>query len=355
MLRKVTDLRDLLNYAADKYGTGAASVTIYGGRVHRVYGGSNTKGNVRQTAVTMLNDQESCHFVVDEAYGGGKSAPMDAEAQLLMSCIPGLKAAYGGAEAANIDGDVVLNITNGNFDRVFGGNNVSGTINGTITVNIEETGCKPVIIGQLYGGGNQAAYTGPLKSGSTTERQGPVVNARSFTSIGDVFGGGYGVTAKVTGDTEVNINVCEGLYINNEASASESLTGERTISFTQFVRNPTENNPDGFEFEDEEKTVRKTEEVSYKVYLPPHVKGQIGGINNIFGGGNAAEVDGNTNVNIGTDANETIDFATPIGTVGQNANKHEVKGANITGNVYGGGNNAEVTGNTNVTIGKKAN
>jgi hypothetical protein len=30
-----------------------------------------------------------------------------------------------------------------------------------------------------------------------------------------------------------------------------------------------------------------------------------------------------------------------------------VLGANITGNVYGGGNKAQVTGNTNVNIGKK--
>ena len=30
-----------------------------------------------------------------------------------------------------------------------------------------------------------------------------------------------------------------------------------------------------------------------------------------------------------------------------------VKGANIVGNVYGGGNEAEVTGNTNVVIGKQ--
>jgi hypothetical protein len=33
--------------------------------------------------------------------------------------------------------------------------------------------------------------------------------------------------------------------------------------------------------------------------------------------------------------------------------KKDVIGADIRGNVYGGGNNAEVTGNTNVTIGKK--
>ena len=32
---------------------------------------------------------------------------------------------------------------------------------------------------------------------------------------------------------------------------------------------------------------------------------------------------------------------------------HEVIGANIVGNVYGGGNAAEVTGDTDVVIGKK--
>ena len=34
--------------------------------------------------------------------------------------------------------------------------------------------------------------------------------------------------------------------------------------------------------------------------------------------------------------------------------KYTVLGADIRGNVYGGGNNAEVTGNTNVNIGKKS-
>ncbi|MBQ2180324.1 MAG: hypothetical protein II450_07980, partial [Prevotella sp.] len=33
--------------------------------------------------------------------------------------------------------------------------------------------------------------------------------------------------------------------------------------------------------------------------------------------------------------------------------ENDVLGADIRGNVYGGGNNAEVTGNTNVVIGKK--
>ena len=71
----------------------------------------------------------------------------------------------------------------------------------------------------------------------------------------------------------------------------------------------------------------------------------MGSINNVFGGGNAARVVGNTNVNIGTEA--TIDYVSEVGTA------ITVLGASITGNVYGGGNQADVTGNTNVTIGKE--
>ena len=324
------------------YGTGEAHVNIHGGRTHRVYGGSNTKGNVKAVAVTMLEDVTGCDFKVDEAYGGGKSAQMDGQSRLEMACIPGLKNAYGGAEAANIESDVTLTITNGNFDRVFGGNNVSGTISGTITVNIEETGCHLITIGQLYGGGNQAAYTGPLKSGSTTERQGPTVNVKSFSSIGDIYGGGYGKTATVTGDTYVNINVCDGKNFDGgqaaEVTKANQHTGDQTISFSEFRRK----DDGGFETDDDGNRIVDNQEVP--VYLPPFTSGEIGGINNVYGGGNAAKVVGNTNVNIGT--------LSEVEMVSLNNQTKTVKGANIVGNVYGGGNKAEVTGNTNVTIGK---
>ena len=303
------------------YGTGEASVNIYGGTIHRVFGGSNTKGNVRKTALTILDDvSNGCDLCIDEAYGGGKSAPMDAEAKLLMSCLPGLKVAYGGAEAADIQGNVTLNITNGTFDRVFGGNNISGTIHGTITVNVEEIGCKPVIIGQLYGGGNQAAYTAP------SGKDGPTVNVRSFTSIGEIYGGGYGKTATVTGDCYVNIDEIEGKYASD---AYDEKT--KTITFTEYKRTAD----GGFELDADGKRI--SEEKTVTIDLPGHEAGTIGAIKNVFGGGNEAKVVGSTNVNIGTKFGE-----------------NDVVGADIRGNVYGGGNNAEVTGDTNVTIGKKA-
>ena len=337
------------------YGTGQASINVFGGTIHRVFGGSNTKGNVRQTAVTLLDENSGCDFCVDEAYGGGKSAPMDAEAQLHMACIPGLSAAYGGAEAAAIQGNVTLNITNGTFDRVFGGNNLSGTINGSITVNIEEIGCRPIKIGELYGGGNQAGYSvygynadGTPKESGTKIYEDPQVNVKSFTSIGKVFGGGYGDGATMVGNPTVNVNEVYGRWYNDDTS----VVGEDA----------------------------KTREDGYSI--PSHAKGKMGAINEVFGGGNAAKVIGSTTVNIATQeevylvkqvtAGATLPagcytrsgagtttspfvYTEATGTASADITYYEKKnvlGADIRGNVYGGGNNAEVTGNTNVTIGK---
>ena len=331
------------------YGTGQASINVFGGTIHRVFGGSNTKGNVRKTAVTLLDENSGCPFCVDEAYGGGKSAPMDAEAKLLMACIPGLQAAYGGAEAAAIQGNVTLNITNGTFDRVFGGNNLSGTINGSITVNVEEVGCKPIMIGELYGGGNQAGYSvygynddGTPKETGTKLYEDPQVNVMSFTSIGKVFGGGYGSGATMVGNPTVNVNEIYGKWYNDNTS----VVGEDAKTSGNYP-------------------------------IPSHEKGKMGAIYTVFGGGNAAKVIGSTTVNIATQEevyivkqvtagatlpdgcytrNNDGSYSEATGTASADVTYYEKKdvlGADIRGNVYGGGNNAEVTGNTNVVIGKK--
>lgn len=369
-------------------GTGIASVNIYGGVVNKVFGGSNTKGNVRETAITLLEEKKKggtgedkedpeCPFQVGEVYGGGKSAPMDADAKLLMQCIPGLRSAYGGAEDADLQGGVTLTITNGTFERVFGGNNLSGTIRGPIEVNIEETGCRPIIIGELYGGGNQAPYSvygynadgTIIESGTTKAYKDPVVNVKSFTSIGNVFGGGYGSGATMVGDPTVNINVAYGEkkdYTDN----STYTDGE------DIVRYYDEN---GFK--------ELTKEIDgHSVIMPQHKTNAIGAINYIYGGGNEAKVKGNTKVNIGTvsyvymlvndDLEENVtdvsSYYTRTGGEGTASSPYEytpatgtavdgttyykkcaVIGADIRGNVYGGGNNAEVTGDTDVVIGQK--
>jgi len=319
------------------YGTGAASVNIFGGTIHRVFGGSNTKGNVKNTAVTMLDQGTDCDFCVDEAYGGGKSAPMDAEAKLLMACIPGLQAVYGGAEAADVHGDVTLNITNGTFKRVFGGNNISGTIDGAIKVNIEEVGCRPIIIGELYGGGNKAAYSiygynddGTPKTEGENPSADPQVNLKAFTSIGAVYGGGYGTTATMVGSPTVSINEVVGTPATYPTSGADGSIGG---TFTETGYSGATG-------------VVVDPETGHTVDIPAHVKGKIGAVGKVFGGGNAAPVLGSTTVNVGNLS--TIDFESTT-----DVEAIPVKGADIKGNIYGGGDAAEVTGNASVNVGKK--
>jgi hypothetical protein len=152
----------------------------------------------------------------------------------------------------------------------------------------------------------------------------------------------------VKGDTYVNVNVCDGKDFGDqqetEVARANTHTGDQLISFSEFKRT----DDGGFVTDDDGNRI--VEEKNIHVYLPPYESG-IGNIGNVYGGGNAAKVDGSTHVNIGT-VDGDITFETPTADA-EADRKHTVKGANIVGNVYGGGNAAEVTGNTNVTIGKK--
>ena len=66
---------------------------------------------------------------------------------------------YGGSYNADILNDVHVRITNGKYGKVFGGNNKAGTITGSITIDIEENGCTPIEIDELYAGGYLAPYS----------------------------------------------------------------------------------------------------------------------------------------------------------------------------------------------------
>jgi hypothetical protein len=342
-------------------GDGTALVRLMAGTIHNAYGGSNTKGDIREGSNVETVDNEwktgstACcqELHVDEMFGGGKNAGMKSGANIILGCSNStnwVNEIYAGAENADVEGDCSLTITSGKFKRVFGGNKFSGKLKGSITVNIEENGqCGvPVIIGELYGGGNKAAYSvygydnnGNMLTSGTRKYNDPVLNVRAFTSIGNIYGGGYGADAILYGNTNVNINET----LNHQADA-ESFSGNIYQGEVLHL-------------------VTTLEEVNVKLY--PHGDGAIGVIGNVFGGGNAAAVYGNTNVNIGTTTEEPLQQLDASGNplyedvVVEGVTKKQPKkiltpvvGADIRGNVYGGGNEAEVIGNTNVNIGKRA-
>ena len=160
--------------------------------------------------------------------------------------------------------------------------------------------------------------------------------------MGNIFGGGYGSGATMVGNPTVNVNEVYGRYYNDDRSV-----------------------------------VSEDAETPNHYPIPSHAKGKMGAINNVFGGGNAAKVIGSTTVNIATQeevyivkqvtAGEALpdgcytrnndgSYSEATGTASADVTYYEKKdvlGVDIRGNVYGGGNNAEVTGNTNVVIGKK--
>ena len=365
---------------ADKaYGTGIAATNIYGGRIHYIYGGSNTKGNVRSTAVSMLDELSECALNVDGIYGGGREAYMEGSTKLEMGCVTGMAEIYGGSEKADVGSNVELTITSGHFHKVFGGNNKGGRINGSITVNIEQTGCVPITIDELYLGGNNAPYsvygynntttTVDVGGGEMVTHYGlnesgqnpypdPRLNIRSFESIGTVYGGGNGELAVMVGNPIVDINVTKG-WVNGE------YLGGNT-DYTAYRATAMDLTTDGV------------------------ITGDV------YGGGNQAKVKGKTRIRIGDKLGESVSLKSmellynQIGSSGERrgdvkmqrsgdnaiiytiqkfendewvddgtktpltANiSQPVTGVTINGNVYGGGNEADVTKGTDVQIGKK--
>ena len=318
-------------YAADQatgiYGTGKAVTKLKGGQVHVVYGGSNTLGNVRGGTELERKESSACALKIGEIYGAGQVAPMDGDVNIILECMPEefVTQVFGGAKNATVNGNVSLTVTSGKFGRVFGGNNEGGSINGSITVNAYEDGCQPLIIGELYGGGFNAPYSiygcnegtpwtaktdGSVYAGRDPALRADIdVNVFSCTSIGKVFGGGFGRTATVVGNTHVWVNTMQG-YVNGVAQEYPSESG---------------------------------------VY--------IGKIGQVFGGGNAATVKGNVTIDIGTatvykftDGTEAekIGIRMESGTyLSPSANRDTT----ITAGIYGGGFSADVEGDVTMNIG----
>jgi len=322
-------------YAANpsngKYGLGTTDARLIGGLIHQAFGGSNTKGNVVIEARVTLGDEDPsyCPLEVGEVFGAANEAYMDGEANIYVQCVTAkITEIFGGSRNADVHNDISLTINGGNYGRVFGGNDRGGTVYGTITVNIEETGCLPVNIDEVYGGGNLAAYSVEDIPAARKTALGaayhnyPEVNIKSGTSIGTVYGGGLGATAVVTGNPHVNIDMSHG-FVNGV-------------------------------YDDQDDNVTSTYETARE--LP------LGTVGTVFGGGNAADVVGDTYINIGTKTEVTLESLFVDTSDMDEYNKYNpvgwtavrpVEGVNIVGNVYGGGNNAHVSGQTHVVVGRE--
>ena len=338
---------------------GNAVTNIYGGTIGRVFGGNNSSGLINGDVTLNVNKQtesghSSCPMKINEVYGGGNMAAGNA-GTVNIGCTgtletlgsgehygiekEGITYVYGGANKAGINNDIVLNINSGIVENVFGGNNTSGNISGTITVNIEKnnsaTCATDWYIGNVYGGGNLASYS---NSGNY-----PAVNIKNGTVSGDVFGGGLGASAKVRSNPVVTIgDLGTASYVatvngNVYGGGSAAMVGD-TAQATASTNNTTV-------------LFQKNNSSATKV----------------FGGGMAAGVTGTTGVTIadgtitggvygGCDSEGDVKGKVTVnvkgGTLGSAANLAFT--TPVTVDVYGGGYGAATTtsGDVEVNIGE---
>jgi hypothetical protein len=345
------------------YGSGIASTTIVGGRIHYAYGGSNQKGNISTTALSAYQESGTCDLNYDIAYNAGKNAEIDGEARITLDCVTEGGIVYGGATNADMNSNVTLNITNGSYTKIFGGNNQGGKLNGSITINIQEQGCKPIHIDELYGGGNEANYSiygyNSDNSPRTKEQyetaletalsgvdeedatavatalatagltglpyHNPHIMVVSATSIGTIYGGAY--KADVIGSPHINVNMEKGKILAKYVTKNSS----------DFTVGTHSDDKGGYTVESLREITKEDGTKENEAILA------LGYIGNIFGGGNEGDIDGDTHIEIGTGTqHNNVEIEVPIEPA-RNA-------ATITGDVYGGGNNGDISGNTYVAI-----
>ena len=303
--------------------TGNTSVLINDGTIAHVFGGANSYGTIGGTISTTVTKSGSCGLHITELYGGGNYAASQ-PGSITVNCTgtftnwsnyEGIEYLYAGANRANISGgNITLNITKGTIKNVFGGNNNSGTISGTITVNVTKAdNCMHLY--NVFGGGNLAPYSG-----------GPAVNIKHGTVDNNVYGGGKGADAVVTGNPVVTIGdnngdhtaiVVHDVYGGGDAAA---VKGNTAVTYNDNNASST--------------------------------------VANLFGGGNAAGVSGTATVNMtlgkvttgiygGCNSSDTVK-----GLITLNLNGGQVGTSTTAADVYGGGlgEATRTTGSINVKL-----
>ena len=311
---------------------GASTIT------QNVYGGG--EGTTAIVTGNSLVDVKENSVVNINVYGGGNAGPLNGSTDVNINSSTVKGNVFGGGEGqtavVGIDTDVAVTNSSTVETNVYGGGN-AGPLTGNANVEINGSIVKGNVFGggegstavvggdtnvdiintstvetNIYGGGNN----GPLTGDAT-------INVNESTVNGSVFGGGKGQTAVVGGDTEVLI---EDSQITNTSDSKE-------------LGNVFGGGDQGIV---EGKTIVNVDNSTVKNY--------------VYGGGNRAEVEGTTEVSVynNSQANSVFGGGNAGEVSGQNPDNSStvvyINNAEIEESVYGGGNEGDVTGNTIVSF-----
>ena len=343
------------------YGGGYGADTITNDSVVNVETGSEITGsvfgggNLGQVKNPMVNLNGG---TVNNAFAGGNAVGVTVTGNVALNVKDGVTATniYGGSNSSGNVDNPSLSVKGGNITNIygggFGGASNDGN-NGTITSNPNIT-IENGTIDSVYGGGERGVTTGNntisvtggtltniYGGGNNAQAENTVINLNNTTgSITNVYGGCNSsgtvqsseiyIDGKITtvfgGGKGQNTTVNKS-YAKTEASAkvTDIYGGSEKGTVTDatlVVHGPVDGSIYGGGL-----GATSVIKGNTWVYVSNSVKG------NVYGGGNQGKVVGNTHVDLAS------------GTIGISTND------DTTGNVFGGSNQAKVEGNTLLHIG----
>ena len=284
--------------------------------------GSNT--DVKGRVALNVNETKNNLNIYGNVYGGSSLGTITGDVNINIQDLPDTTNTvsvsgyvFGGGKgnsstAAVVSGNIVINVDGCNLSNcsVFGGSNINGTINGTISVNVGETYESTLLA--VYGGGNQASIG--------TETQGVYVYLLTNANVTNAFNGGKAADLIASGEDDTTRAIyLQGGTAQNVYGGSDS-SGTVTVSHV-YIESGNATNVYGGNNQGGTTTTTK-------VYM------NGGTVSNIYGGGEKAE---STTSNIITTGG-TVSYIFGGGNqAGVTTTNVQTRGGNI-GTVFGGSN-----------------
>ena len=307
------------------------NIKILGGNIQgSIYGGGNNNGS-----------GGSATYIIQDWWGGGTTYTTTVTSTINIEMLGGTVGyVYGGSRVkGTVYGDTNVTVLGGTINQdVYGGgeggyqnNSSPGTfIEKNVNLVIGNEKSTPIITGSVYGGSAYGTVNGTSNNGSATNTYTTNVEINNAIVKKSVFGGGKGsarYNPKVYGNITVTVNNgnIANVYGGNDAAGSPSN------SDTVYLNNGTIGNAFG--------GGNKTGQTTTNIYLQGATI-----TNKLFGGSNESGDVESTNVYVKSGTAGNIYGGNNLGGK-TTTNNIEITGGTITGDIYGGGSqaNAEST------------
>ncbi len=316
-----------------------------------IYGGSAQGDVLGSSWISVVDTNENTNRITinGEIYGGGKGLGNDS-------------ADTSGDAKVKVDGGIYTGLT------VYGGCNVNGTIGGVINVDIGKS--IYTVVGEVYGAGNNATVTTSTDEVFVRLHKNTLISTNAFNGgnnagiagsnsaipraiylygaevLDSVYGG-----CNQGGDMQETYVYClEGAKVNNVYGSGlgngTKVTGNTHVEITSVKDDGNLANPkttiNGSVFGGGEAA---PVEQNTNILIEDAIVKQ-----SVYGGGDQAVVDGQTIVNINRSQINSNVFGGGNNAVVDGTTIIDITGASTITNVYGGGNNGAVNGNADIYI-----